>query len=176
MPAPKWGGFKLGVELGYGHGYAKVKPGDINDSSSSSAHAFSHSEEVEAHELGESINFGAKGVLGGVHAAWDFQFARNWIVGAEASFDFVQNSLGKYTVAVVPRVGYGLNDSLFYVGAGWAGSKFSHHGSDFNSAFRLALGAAQKMGRVLLGVEGDYDFYQKNMRVLSAKLKLSFML
>lgn len=183
MPAPKWGGFKVGMQLGYAHGVTSLKfdgielPAQSSTSSSSSSSsnnnpAFGTISDSDLAD-GGTLHLGAKGVFGGVHGAYDFQFNRNWIIGAEASFDFVQNSLAKYTVAVVPRVGYGLNDSLFYVGAGWAGTKFDH---EFENAFRLALGAAQKMGRVLLGVEADYDFYRHSTRVLEGKVKLSFML
>lgn len=168
-PAPKWGGFKLGLQLGYGHATQKIKFGGSESSSS-----LLSSDLQAIANAGGSFTAGSKGVLGGFHAGYDFQLNKNWIIGAESSFDFLQHSLaeGKYSVTVLPRVGYGMQDSLFYVGCGWVGTK----GDEFHNGVRVALGAGQKMGRVLLGVEGDYDFLDDKIRVLSAKLKMSFML
>lgn len=143
VPVTKWGGFKLGGQFGYSHVLA-------------SANGFTG---------------GAKGFVGGAHLGYDFQLNKNWILGATTSFDFSDVDNQKYTVAVVPRVGYVMQDSLFYVGAGWAGSKFS----DFENAFRLSVGAGQKMNKVLLGAEVNYDVYgHNNLRALSGMLKVSF--
>jgi len=134
-------------------------------------------------KLGAQAGYGqtnviAKGAIGGVHAGYDFQIAKNWIVGANTSFDMTSiKALGikaKYTVAVVPRIGIVMNDSLFYVGAGWAGTKFNRGG--FEDALRISVGAGQKINRALLGVEVNYDHYDANIKNLSGMVKLSFCL
>ncbi len=203
-PVPCWGGFKLGAQLGYGHS---------NSKSNFTADA--------ANTHTGSLKTSAKGALGGFHAAWDLQFDRMWLVGVNASFDFsglngkatVQedattiirhNVKSQYTVAVVPRIGMVMKDSLFYVGLGWAGSSWKthtsisnntlrRHNSEFLNAVRFSVGAAQKMKNFLLGVEVNYDAYESissradnggaasfrtshKPRVLSGMVKLSYML
>lgn len=173
--AAKWSGVKFGGQLGYGHTSNKLLTGD----------------------------FSLKGVLGGLHAGYDHQTSKNMILGMNASLDFsgMKGKVGddlkyssKWTVAVVPRVGLVAQDSLLYAGAGWAATKFevknapAQKGKKTMSGLRLQAGAAQKMNKVLMGVEANYDFHGKKKlissdtgsavkpRTLSAMLKVSYMM
>lgn len=148
-PEPEWKGASVGVQLGYGHEVKYYKP---------------------------SVNKGYKGAFGGVHAAYDFQFGHHYILGAEASFDFIDPSLGtdKWGAAVVPRIGYGLLNSLFFVGCGWTGVK--PKSKDFQNGVRLAVGIEEKFGRIILGLEADYDWFRKKTNILGAQVKLSYEL
>jgi opacity protein-like surface antigen len=207
QPVARWGGFKLGAQLGYGHAWKRFTLTETDNFTG-------------AQNFAARSDLGAHGIFGGFHAGYDWQFNKNWIVGVDTSIDFngikgtsrltdangfltTFSNKSKYTVAVVPRLGYVLNDSLFYVGAGWAGSKWNVNVFDqgnnitvgtnkFKSAFRLEVGAGQRMGRVLLTVAGTYDWFgsisrtvsdgfvtdrgTEKPRVLSAKLKLSYMI
>ena len=219
-PVAKWGGWWLGAQLGYQHATGKMswRSGPFG----------------QAIDYSENTDLAAHGVFGGLNGSYNYQFNKNWLVGLEVSIDWsgmkgksdsftpTDAALGHdffkvdadWTVAVVPRLAYVMNDSMFYVGAGWAGTEWdvsgrnadviSNNGTEANarfskdkflSAFRLAVGAAQRMNRVLLGVEGTYDWYGSisagravdnngdqttnvsyKPRVLSAKVTLRYML
>ncbi|MBP6986499.1 MAG: porin family protein [Alphaproteobacteria bacterium] len=175
-PAAKWGGFKLGAQLGYGHSSVRLVNSDIS----------------------------AKGVIGGLHAGYDYQVSNSVVLGLNTSFDLSgvkgnpttgDKLSNKWTVAVVPQVGLVLQDSKLYAGAGWAATKMQFKDttapafskSKTLNAFRLQMGAAQRMNKVLVGLEANYDFYGKKAltnytntsakpRTLSAMVKVSYMM
>lgn len=187
LPCPsnyvKWGGFKMGIQAGWAIGKASSKAvaTNINDG---------------VVNLSQKKNLAFSGVSGGFHAGYDFQFLRNWIVGLDTSIEFrdletkanyVNAATGqsfkseyksKWTIALVPRIGYGLNDSLVYAGAGWvfAGSNFRGTGVIDGLTFkhiqtnkeaqgiRFAAGLAQRYNRILMGVEATYDMLDKNSK------------
>ena len=205
-----WAGFKLGAQIGYGNSRTKTSYTDPNN-------------DFLTYKTTHSIS----GILGGIHAGYDYQWKRNWLFGLEAYFDFAglrgkhsENDNGgqifvikgkmDWTVAVMARAGYVIDNSLFYAGIGWAGSEWKAHtvyipstGSTpiiinkkkFLSGLRLALGAAHKIDRVIVGIEGGYTWYGTlkganlnydgqghNARIkmkqglLEVKLKLSYMI
>ncbi len=200
-----WGGFKLGAQLGYGQASSdsKIRVEDTNNL----VHVARN-------------DHSSKSPIGGVHFGWDYQFATNWLMGLNTSFDFSSfkdskrlsrngvnifrsSAEAKYTLAVVPRVGIVLKDSFFYVGAGWAGTSWKlktnvidngtrRHNTDFLSALRVSVGAVQRINKVMLGVEVNYDSYSSlnsrrddgtnsfrtsfKPRVLSGMVKASYML
>lgn len=216
-PAVTWGGFKVGAQLGYGH-----SANDFKQTSTTTTSLFGVPGTTTAVSR-TSADLASDGVLGGVHAGYDYQFHPNWLVGIEAFFDFadlegkvktdntiVLKAEMDWTVGAKARLGYVLNDSLFYGGIGWAGSRWkltdssfntSKRKSDFINGLQLTLGAAQRFNRILLGLEGNYTFYESlkhtqtvnnvavpgetasvvtqdkiSPRVLDVKLKLSYML
>lgn len=180
-PAAKWGGFKLGAQLGYGHSSFSFVDDNVRS------------------------DISLKGAIGGLHAGYDYQVSNSVLLGLNTSFDLsgVKGTLqdakisNKWTVAIVPRVGLVLQDSMLYAGAGWAATKFQLKDTDAATplkgkktlnAFRLQMGAAQRMNKVLVGVEANYDFYGKKKfvadidnssfkpRTLSAMVKVSYMM
>jgi len=205
-PIPCWGGFKLGLQLGYGQ-YGNKLSYRVEEGAGPTIYR-------------GSLKTTTKGAIGGVHAGYDLQFAKMWLVGINTSFDFnglsgksrfrvepdeifSTQAKSQYTIAVVPRVGMVMNDSLFYVGAGWAGSTWKtntrildntlrRNKSEFLNALRVSVGAAQKMNKFLLGVEVNFDSYESlssraanvddsfrttyKPRMLSGMVKLSYML
>jgi hypothetical protein len=209
QPPARWSGFKLGVQVGYGF----------------SSNRYNMTENFAPAPgpllVGLRQDQASHGVFGGFGGSYDYALNRSWVLGLDATFDGMGVSGGtrfvdainntnwiakiktKYTVAVLPRIGYVMNDSMVYIGTGWAGTKWTVNGRDnnnllqnnrskFRSAFRLAVGAAQRINRVVVGLEADYDWYSSFRtavrgngldlrtefapRVFSTKLKVSYML
>jgi len=173
MPLVKWGGFKGGIQFGWGVGKNRVNVKSTNDTSG-------------LVDFTANTHVGFNGPIGGFHAIYDFQFLKYWIVGLDTSIDFkhykthsrfkdsngnlwLSEPKSKWTLAVMPRVGFALKDSLFYIGVGWATTVWHVQGTAFNNpigfkkglnGIRYAVGAAQRYNRILMGLEADYDVYE----------------
>jgi hypothetical protein len=175
-----WGGFFLGPQLGYAHG--------VTHSHQRTTFVGLFDTDTDA-TITSHNTLGSKGWLGGFHVGYHYQFNKNMTVGVNTSIDWtnvrgknsvnasitteeladelgdvftqnvnVTNSIRqKWTVAVVPQLALVGIDGKIYIGAGWAGSKFST--GKMISGLRLQTGAAYKMGKVILGVEANYDIY-----------------
>jgi opacity protein-like surface antigen len=162
VEAEKWGGFAVGVHVGYGHLWEKKR--------------------TSGTPYKQVIG---RGSFGGFHGGYDLLIQKNWVLGLETSFDWSEYALGcKWNVAVIPKIGYVSNDSIIYVGAGWFGSQTP----GFVGGLRLVAGVGKKFGRVLVAIEADHDApgkkhttiagkrYTLKEQVVSAQLKLSYEL
>lgn len=182
----KWGGFKVGMQAGYSMG-----------KSHTNANCFITATGVQ--NLQTNNHIGLKGPLGGFHLAYDLQFAKNFILGLDGSMDFQSitgtdanlstinntenrwkaNVRSKYTAALVARLGFCLQDSMYYLGAGLANSSWSIRGTVFPqgggsvklkaakthpTGLRVVAGAMQRSNRILYGVEATYDVYGHSTR------------
>lgn len=203
--APSWTSWKLGVQLGYAHSANDAKFRKVTGNQNTV---------LLANDLASD------GVIGGFHAGYDQQFNSNWTYGVEVFIDFSDvdgsvsgrnaNSTAKmnasmdWGLGITARLGYALNDSLFYGGVGLVGydwdvkgvsnGTFTTSDDKFAAGLRLTLGAAQRFDNILLGLEGNYTFFEKisasqkfqngaftdhaqiEPRMLDVKVKLSYML
>ena len=88
-------------------------------------------------------------LLGGVQAGADYQFAPNWVVGAEGQYSWlgknnlnavfpnglVYNNNQRAIASITARVGYTWGPGMVYVKGGYAYSDNQRH-PDFRAAFR----------------------------------------
>jgi outer membrane immunogenic protein len=91
-------------------------------------------------DIGKPFSVAPDGVLGGFHVGYNWQYG-NWVIGIEGSYDFsnIKNRrVGVFAIfpedvystrlrsvySVTGRVGWAVNQWLFYGKGGWAGSKF----------------------------------------------------
>ena len=144
-PGFSWTGFYIGANLGGGWGrrdvtYAPNDPvaGDLF----TSGHSF---------ETPPATSFDVNGVIGGIQLGYNYQFARNWLAGLEADFDwsgmkgsttsiFDSNTLSttvdehiKWFGTVRARLGYLPMDNLLaYITGGFAYGRVEHS-ANFNN-------------------------------------------
>lgn len=184
-----WGGFKIGMQVGYGTSNNHM---DIQLRARAAA---------PNRFLKISGDSTSAGFLGGLHGGWDFPFNGHWLVGLETFIDYsglngkvkhrdnvvarlpygVKSSIEMdWSVGFMARAGYITNDTLFYAGIGWVGSKWKLESSFFDVTFpagvhinphahkhkfinglRLAVGAGERYDQWLLGLEASYTFYGK---------------
>lgn len=79
MPQP-WSGFHIGGTIGYGW----IDP----TASFAAAPAPAGGGLVNELGVGAPVNFDMVGALGGLHIGYDRQIGQDWLIGAEADFDF----------------------------------------------------------------------------------------
>lgn len=167
-------GFKLGVNLGYGHGAGKLTYIGTGIDGNNQPRAINNSADISS-----------KGFIGGLHVGYDKQLSKNFMLGAEASFDYTglksqniersgnlvfRNDRLKHswTVATVARAGFVHESTAFYGLVGWVATKTNASTVEFTNnkktlnGVRFGGGIAHKMNKVVLGLEGTYDAFGKN--------------
>ena len=83
LPTNNWNGFYVGINGGYGNGNSDV---NYSPNDPASAALFLPNFFTNDHFMPSSVN--VSGGFGGFQLGYNFQFARTWLVGLEADFDW----------------------------------------------------------------------------------------
>jgi outer membrane immunogenic protein len=155
-PVYNWTGFYVGANIGGGWGRRDVTYAP-NDPVAGDLFTPGHSFETP-----RSPSFDVSGVIGGLQLGYNYQFARNWLVGFETDFDwsgmkgsattiFDSNTLSttvdehiKWFGTVRARFGYLPMDNLLaFVTGGFAYGRVEHSASftNLSTAFSVNNGA-----------------------------------
>jgi len=142
-PIYNWNGFYAGIQAG--GGWATAQTTNVTATTS-----------VPAGFVDSTANF--SGVLGGFYYGYNYQFNNQWLVGIDGDFDWADltgtstdigplnghllthNHDMEWLTTVTGRLGYTVNNWLFFAKGGWAWARFDGTTTNFLGTTYFGIG------------------------------------